>query len=318
MSSPSPAMASLSRRTAVLLALLMPVAAADDAPLCRIKIGDDWVTMGAESQASCLKFAQSAALPDERQLSEFGGQQFAYENGRLTTTRDGGATWVVLPADQDAVDPMQSLNVLRNAGHAAAAAPASPLKPTATRVDVVVAAAPSPAVTELAPAASPAAATAKSAPPAASVPTATSTPPASAAATPAAGALATRDAVADTVASTTPQTDVATTAPQVAAKAALASDPDPAPAIVASLLDPVVSRDPAGCQVKTGTDWSTSFTQRLSSCALLLIEAAKQSSATGHHAYWSGHYLFYAQPRLYHSTDSQTWQVVDYQLTSVN
>ena len=308
MSSPSPAMVSLSRRAAVLLALLMPVAAADDAPLCRIKIGDDWVTMGAESQASCLKFAQSAALPDERQLSEFGGQQFAYEDGRLSTTRDGGRTWVDLSVEQDTVDPMQSLNVLRDAGHAAAAAPASPLKPTATRVDVVLAAAPSPAVTEPAPAASPAAATAKSAPPAASAPTATSTPPASAAATP----------VAATVASTTPQTDVATTAPQVAAKAAPASDPEPAPAIVASLLDPVVSRDPAGCQVKTGADWSTSFTQRLSSCALLLIEAAKQSSATGHHAYWSGHYLFYAQPRLYHSTDSQTWQVVDYQLTSVN
>ena len=310
MSNPSLTVTPLGRRAALLLALLMPVAAADESPLCRIKIGDDWVTMGAESQASCLKFAQSAALPDERQLSEFGGQQFAYENGRLTTTRDGGATWVALPADQDAVDPMQSLNVLRNAGHAAAAAaaPASPLKPTATRVDVVAATAPSPAVTEPASAASTAAATAKSAPPAASAPTATSTPPASAAAAPATA----------TVASTTPQTDVATTATQVAAKAAPASDPDPAPAIVASLLDPVVSRDPAGCQVKTGADWSTSFTQRLSSCALLLIEAAKQSSATGHHAYWSGHYLFYAQPRLYHSTDSQTWQVVDYQLTSVN
>lgn len=308
MSNPSLTVTPLGRRAALLLALLMPVAAADDAPLCRIKIGDDWVTMGAESQASCLKFAQSAALPDERQLSEFGGQQFAYENGRLTTTRDGGATWVALPTDQDAVDPMQSLNVLRNAGHAAAAAPASPLKPTATRVDVVAAAAPSPAVTEPASAASTAAATAQSSPPATSPPTATSTPPASAAATPATA----------TVVSTTPQTDVATTATQVAAKAAPASDPDPAPAIVASLLDPVVSRDPAGCQVKTGADWSTSFTQRLSSCALLLIEAAKQSSATGHHAYWSGHYLFYAQPRLYHSTDSQTWQVVDYQLTSVN
>ena len=117
MSSPSPTMVSLSRRAAVLLAVLMPVAAADDAPLCRIKIGDDWVTMGAESQASCLKFAQSAALPDERQLSEFGGQQFAYEDGRLSTTRDGGRTWVDLSVEQDTVDPMQSLNVLRDAGH---------------------------------------------------------------------------------------------------------------------------------------------------------------------------------------------------------
>lgn len=60
---------------------------------CRVKIGEDWIPLGATEVQSCLKYAEAASSPGEAQLAEFGSVSFTFRDGQYSRSTDGGRTW---------------------------------------------------------------------------------------------------------------------------------------------------------------------------------------------------------------------------------
>jgi len=102
-----------------------PIYAQDGLQECRVLVAKEWIAMGATTLAGCLKFADEAATPDERQFAKVGETFLKIEGGVHFQSSDGGNTWEPLMAQQGAVG-FSSLNVLQPSDRASAASPANP------------------------------------------------------------------------------------------------------------------------------------------------------------------------------------------------
>lgn len=105
----------MNKRWAILLLLCSgaaPSAIAESS--CRILIGDEWIAMGVNALNSCLKYAEAAASPGERQVAEFDAQRFSYLDGRYFTSNDGGSSWQDFEPF-DSVGQISALNTLQGA-----------------------------------------------------------------------------------------------------------------------------------------------------------------------------------------------------------
>lgn len=76
--------------------------------------------MGATTEAACLKFAEAAAAPGERQLAEFGSARLVYDGGRFFRSDDGGQQWHEVSPSSGAAT-MRTLNRLSGYPQAGAA-----------------------------------------------------------------------------------------------------------------------------------------------------------------------------------------------------
>lgn len=255
---------------------------------CRILIGEDWIPMGATTVSGCLKYAEAAATPGERQFAQFDAINLTYMDGKSFQSTDGGKTWQAIQSSSGT--SVGALNTLRTGPAEPSAAP--PAKSVA----------PPPAV-----AAAPAAPA-----PAAALP---ASPPAPAAAAP----------VMPDLEAPVPLADSAPAAPQGSQSAALAAPaqaplhrsapaapaaPAPAPAAPAAqetaapALTPSV---PSGCQVRVGERWQVVPVASVEECGRVLINIASKAQAKSSQAYWSGNYLFYSNRQLFYSTNGNDW-----------
>jgi hypothetical protein len=83
---------------------------------CRVLVAKDWIVMGAASEAGCLKFADEAATPGERQFAKVGETFLKVQGGQRFRSIDGGNTWEPIVAAQ-ATTSFDSLNVLKPPGN---------------------------------------------------------------------------------------------------------------------------------------------------------------------------------------------------------
>lgn len=98
----------------ICMALAAGAAGASDgtAQECRVLVAKEWIVMGTTSLDGCLRFADEAASPDERQFAKLGDTYLKVQAQEHFQSRDGGNTWEPLrPAQPDAA--FTSLNVLQ-------------------------------------------------------------------------------------------------------------------------------------------------------------------------------------------------------------
>ncbi|SEP93242.1 hypothetical protein SAMN04488038_102254 [Solimonas aquatica] len=285
----------MKRFLALALALTSVQAFAQDAAGkgCRVLIGEDWVVMGATSISSCLKYAEAAATPGERQFAQFGAVNLAYKDGQSYQSTDGGKTWQ--PIRSDGGGSIGALNTLRT-GPAPAAEPAERKPGEDASRPAAVAATPSPAPV--------------------------ATPPPAPAAAPVMPDLEAPVPLGDVPAPAPAGSQSVPMAPPAAAKPYRPAPPAPAPAAAAAAPTPAAAPStgfstpqaapgtPRGCQVHVGDKWQVTPVGSLAECGRVLINVAQKAGAKSSQAYWSGNYLFYSGGQLYTSTNGQDWSTL--------
>jgi len=94
------------------LCCLPGIASSQDSNECRVLVAKEWVSMGATSLGGCLKFADEAATPGERQFAKFGETFLKVQNAEHFQSADGGNTWDSVASSQPAAG-FSSLNQLQ-------------------------------------------------------------------------------------------------------------------------------------------------------------------------------------------------------------
>lgn len=264
----------MKRLLAASLLMLCGAAQAQQADVCRVKIGQDWIPMGASALQSCLQYAAAAASPGERQLADFGGQSFAYEDGHYFQSSDGGHNWQ--PFDpRDGGGQITALNVLRKGPPAEQ----KPAKPEPKRVKkktapVVAVAKPDAIIEDQVSAESPTTLTATES-----------------------AALATEAAIAEQASSP-------------AAAAAIAAGSENALANRSPRVPPAVIATPVrDCQINSGGGWQSVAASSLKACGELLVRRMSNSRGPVGRAYWGNQFLAYHGNTLYQSPDGRNWIV---------
>lgn len=79
---------------------------------CTVLVAKEWISMGAASLNGCLRFADEAATPGERQFAKFGAVHLKVQGLEHFLSADGGNTWEPIVA-QSAQASFGSLNVLQ-------------------------------------------------------------------------------------------------------------------------------------------------------------------------------------------------------------
>lgn len=249
---------------------------------CRVLIGEDWIPMGATTISGCLKYAEAAATPGERQFAQFGSTQLSYKDGQSFQSNDDGKTWQPIRGSSEG--SVGSLNTLRSgpeegdkqngkteAASTPAPAPTRAAQATPSTPVMPELEAPVP-LDDTAPAAPAGSRSAQVAPPAPAMPY-------------------------------RPEP----TMPSAAAPSASAPYTPPSSGSAADQINQSV---PRGCQVHIGEKWQVTPVSSVEECGRVLVNMAQKSGAKSSQAYWAGNYLFYTNGQLYHSTNGQDWHTL--------
>ena len=93
------------------LLFLSIAARAQEAQECRVLVGKEWIAMGTTTLGGCLKFADEASSPGERQFAKLGETFLKVQGEEHLQSSDGGNTWQPI-ASSAPTQGFQSLNVL--------------------------------------------------------------------------------------------------------------------------------------------------------------------------------------------------------------
>ena len=119
----------MKKTIALALLLAAPAAFAQEAQECRVLVAKDWIAMGTTTLSGCLKFADEAATPGERQFAKLGETFLKVQGVDHFQSSDGGNTWAAISAAPPA-GGFDSLNVLEPPqGEAAQLASPEPARP---------------------------------------------------------------------------------------------------------------------------------------------------------------------------------------------
>lgn len=247
---------------------------------CRVLIGEDWIPMGATTVGSCLKYAEAAATPGDRQFAQFDGVQLSYKDGQSSQSTDGGKTWQPVRSSQGSVGALNTLRAGSEEGSPAAPKAISPSteKSISARQPSPQRAADSGAGNSMMPDLE------------APIPLDDSAP------TLPAGSRDAQMAPAAPVRRYRPQPSATASAPGPVETGAGLAD-----------LEADTSSIPRGCQVHIGNNWQVTPVTSAAACGRVLISAAEKSGAKSSQAYWAGTYLFYSSNKLFRSTDGNSW-----------
>ena len=110
-----------------------PAVAQSGSQECTVLVAKEWIAMGATSLNGCLKFADEAATPGERQFAKFGAAHLKVQDQQHFLSVDGGNTWEPV-ISQSADARFGSLNVLEPSDRVVArAAESAPVRAPAKK-----------------------------------------------------------------------------------------------------------------------------------------------------------------------------------------